>query len=132
MVGILIVTHNHIGEEMLKSAEVILAKKLTMVRTVAIPGDVKAAELGLFADHIKQSIEHLDQGDGVLIITDMPGATPSNLAHYFARDHQVIILTGLNLPMLIRIVNYEDQPLELLAKVGIVGANKGITEQPQP
>ena len=128
MPGILIVTHNQIGHEMLRSAETILGKKLDSVFTIAIPGELKAEAVGHYADQVKAAIETLDKGQGVLVVTDLYGSTPSNLAHYFAADHNVIILSGLNLSMLIRIINYADQPLELLAKIGIVGANKGIIE----
>ncbi len=128
MPGILIVTHNQIGHEMLRSAETILSKKLDSVFTIAIPGDLRPDAVGHYADQVKAAIETLDKGDGVLILTDLYGSTPSNLAHYFAKDNNVIILSGLNLSMLIRIINHVDQPLELLAKIGIVGANKGITE----
>lgn len=129
MVGILIVTHNRIGEEMLRCAETIIGKSLPGVISVAIPADITPDKLGLYADQIKSGIDRLQKGDGVLILTDMPGATPSNLAHYFAAEQRVKIISGLNLSMLIRIINYADQPLELLAKIGIVGANKGITRE---
>ena len=129
MPGILIITHNQIGHEMLRSAETILSKKLDSVFTIAIPGDLKPDAVGHYADQVKAAIETLDKGDGVLILTDLYGSTPSNLAHCFAKDNQVIILSGLNLSMLIRIINHAEQPLELLAKIGIVGANKGITEE---
>jgi PTS system ascorbate-specific IIA component len=129
MVGILIVTHNQIGVEILKSAENILGKTLPGVKTISIPGDLSSNNLGFYADQIKMKIEQLERGNGVLILTDMIGATPNNLVNYFAKDHHVKIISGINLPMLIRVINYADQPLELLAKIGIVGANKGITKE---
>ena len=129
MVNILIVTHNKIGEEILKSAETILGKCIPSVKTISIPGVLKPEELGLYADLIRTNIDSLEKGEGVLILTDIFGATPSNLVHYFASSHHVKILSGLNLPMLIRILNYAEQPLELLAQTGIVGANKGITKE---
>jgi len=129
MVSILIVTHNRIGEEILKSAEMIVGKCITSIKTVSIPGNLNPNELGRYADLIKANITALEKGEGVLILTDILGATPSNLVHYFASSHNIKILTGLNLPMLIRIINYAEQPLELLAKIGIVGANKGISKE---
>jgi PTS system ascorbate-specific IIA component len=129
MVGILIVTHNLIGKEMLTCAETIIGKSMHGVISIAIPADITPDELGRYADQIKRAIDELQQGDGVLILTDMAGATPSNLVQYFAAKQHVQIITGLNLSMLIRIINYADQPLELLAKIGIVGANKGITPE---
>ncbi len=129
MTGVLIVTHNNIGAEILKAAEIIVGKTLPFVRTVSVPGDLLPQDLGQYADQIKSDINNLDQSDGILILTDLLGATPSNLAHYFASEHHVKIVAGLNLPMLIRIINYCDQPLDLLAKIGIVGANKGISKE---
>lgn len=129
MVGVLIVTHNHIGDEILKTAETIIGKTLPCATTVPIPGNIKPDQLGQYADQIKSHIHSLEKGDGVLILTDILGATPSNIVSYFAAEKNVKIVSGLNLPMLIRIINYADQPLELLAKIGIVGANKGITKE---
>ena len=127
--GVLIITHNRIGEELLKTAETIIDKSLPRVINISIPGNLKPEKLGYFADQVKSSLEKLDNGDGVLILTDMLGATPSNLANYFASKRNVKIISGINLPMLIRVINYAEQPLELLAKIGIVGANKGITNE---
>ncbi len=127
MVGVLIVTHNGIGDEMLRTAETFVGKHLPEALSIAIPGDLSPDQLGGHADRIKQAIESLDHGDGVLILTDMLGATPSNLAHYFANDHAVKILSGLNLPMLVRVINYADRDLDQLARAGIQGGNRGIT-----
>ena len=129
MVGVLIVTHNGIGDEMLKTAETFVGKHLPDALSIAIPGDLTADQLGGYADRIQQAIDALDHGEGVLILTDLMGATPSNLAHYFANDHAVKILTGLNLPMLIRVINYADSDLDALARAGIQGANRGITPE---
>jgi len=129
MTGILIVTHNNIGKEILKTAETIVGKCVATIRTVGIPGDLIAADLARYADQIKSDIDILDQGQGVVILTDIFGATPSNLVHYFANHHNVKIVSGLNLPMLIRIINYDDQCLPEMALNAILGANKGITKE---
>jgi len=129
MVGVLIITHNRIGEVMLETAESMMGKTFSKVKTIGIPGNLSPDKLGIYADQIKSTIEQLDKGKGVLIMTDMIGATPNNLALYFSEQKQVKIISGLNLPMLMRVINYSDQPLELLAKIGIVGANKGITKE---
>lgn len=129
MVGILIITHNRIGEVMLQTAESMMDKSFPKVKTIGIPGNLSPDKLGIYADQIKSTIDELDQGNGVLIMTDMIGATPNNLAQYFSEKKHVKIISGLNLPMLMRVINYSDQPLELLAKIGIVGANKGITKE---
>jgi len=129
MVGVIIITHNAIGDEMLKTAEQIVGRQLPSVSSIGIPGDIQPERLAEYADLTRATIDRMDQGDGILIVTDMFGATPNNLAQYFAEDHRVKIISGLNVSMLIRIINYSDQPLELLAKIGIVGGNKGITRE---
>ncbi len=129
MVGILIITHNRIGEDMLETAESMMGKTFPKIKSIGIPGNLSPEKLGIYADQIKATIDELDKGKGVLIMTDIIGATPNNLAQYFSEQKQVKIISGLNLPMLIRVINYSDQPLELLAKIGIVGANKGITKE---
>ncbi len=65
MAGILIVTHNQIGHEMLRTAETILGKRLENVFTIAIPGDLRPDALGQYADQVKAAIEALDKGEGV-------------------------------------------------------------------
>lgn len=129
MVGVLIITHNRIGEVMLETAESMMGKSLPKVKSIGIPGNLPPDKLGIYADQIKSTIDQLDKGNGVLIMTDMIGATPNNLAQYFSEEKHVKIISGMNLPMLMRVINYSDQPLELLAKIGIVGANKGITKE---
>ncbi len=129
MVGVVIITHNDIGSEILASAEQIMGRKLPKVRSIGIPGNLEPEQLAAYADEIKTVIEEMDSGRGVLIMTDIMGATPDNLAQYFAENHKVRIISGINLPMLVRVINYADKPLELLAKIGIVGANKGITKE---
>lgn len=129
MVAVIIITHNSIGEEMLKTAEQIVGRAMPSVSSIGVPGDIRPEQLAEYADLTRSTIDDMDQGDGILIVTDIVGATPNNLAQYFAEDHRVKIISGLNVSMLIRIINYSDQPLELLAKIGIVGGNKGITRE---
>lgn len=100
MIGIVIVTHGLLGQEILKTAEFIVGS-LDGCLTVSVDG-------GRGPDAIRQSIqvaiEKVDSGSGVLVLTDMFGGTPSNISLAFLGEGRVEVLTGVNLPMLIKAI----------------------------
>jgi len=73
-----------------------------------------------------QACADLDQGDGVLVLTDLYGSTPSNIATRLIDRHAVHIVSGLNIPMLLRIMNYPELGLDMLAEKAASGAHDGI------
>ncbi len=98
MIGFVIVTHAHIGDELNVCAEGILGKQegilaVSVDFTKAV--DVARAE-------IEEAVKAVDQGDGVIIMTDMFGGTPSNISLSFLENPKVEVITGVNLPMLIK------------------------------
>jgi mannose PTS system EIIA component len=99
MVGILLVTHPHLGEEFIRSAELICGK-FPQLTNISIDTRKGVEEI---RKEIAEAIRRVDQGEGVLILTDMFGGTPSNMSLAFLREGQVEVLTGLNLPMLIKV-----------------------------
>jgi PTS system mannose-specific IIA component len=99
MIGILIVTHCDLGKEFLSAAEFIVGK-LDAVETVSIN---QASDSERILKKIEAKISTLDQGEGVLILTDMFGGTPSNLSLSFLEKDSIEVLTGVNLPMIIAI-----------------------------
>ena len=74
----------------------------------------------------KQAAQQLDSGDGVLVLTDMYGATPSNIACRLHEFCQVRVVSGLNLPMLIRILNYPNLSLDELRHKAVTGGRDGV------
>lgn len=100
MIGLLIVTHCDLGKELLNAAEFILGK-IEAVDTIAI---TETSGTDLLRKKIEAKVSTLDKGDGVLILTDMFGGTPSNLSLSFLKEGRIEVLTGVNLPMLIAIV----------------------------
>jgi len=113
MVGVVLVTHPHLGDEFVRSAELICGK-LPGLATVSIDTHKGVEEL---RREIAEAIRSVDFGDGVLILTDMFGGTPSNMSLAFLQEGRVEVLSGLNLPMLIKISNCrEGQSLKELAK----------------
>ena len=97
MIGLLLVTHAGLAEELLSAAEMIVGK-IEKAETVGIKADAKVD--GIMAD-IKEAIGKLS-GKGVIIMTDMFGGTPSNVSLSFLEDNKVEVLTGVNLPMVIK------------------------------
>jgi len=104
MIGGLIVTHGRLAIELLNAAEQIVGE-IHNVAAVSLGwhDDVDAA-----AGSIEKAIERVRQPDGVLILTDMFGGTPTNIASTFLDHGKVEIITGVNLPMLIKFVQLED------------------------
>lgn len=100
MIGLLIICHCNLGRELLSAAELILGR-VENSDHVAI-SQITESE-GLLKD-IAEKIDALDNGNGVLVLTDMFGGTPSNLSLSFLSDERVEVLTGVNLPMVISAV----------------------------
>jgi PTS system mannose-specific IIA component len=104
MVGILIICHCNLGKELISAAELILGR-IEHSDFMAI-SQISESE-GLLKT-IAEKIDTLDQGEGVLVLTDMFGGTPSNLSLSFLNDDRVEVLTGVNLPMVICAVQWRD------------------------
>ena len=123
MVGIVLVTHPHLGEEFIRSAEMICGK-MPRVLTISIDTRKEVEEL---RRGIAEAIKKVDEGDGVLILTDMFGGTPSNMSLAFLQEDQVEVLSGLNLPMMIKLSNCrEGRSLKELAKMVKEAGQKNI------
>jgi mannose PTS system EIIA component len=99
MIGIVIVTHSGLGQALIDAAECVLDAPLEA--TTAVSVDLKHSADQMRAK-IVAGIRAVDQGDGVIILTDMFGGTPSNLSLSFLEEGRIDVLTGVNLPVLIR------------------------------
>ena len=99
MIGLLIVTHSDLGKEFLNAAEFIVGR-LEAAEAVSI---TQTADSEQIHKMIEEKVSLLDKGDGVLILTDMLGGTPSNISLSFLKEEMVEVLTGVNLPMVIAI-----------------------------
>ena len=114
MVGVVLVTHPNLGEEFIRSAEMICGKLPNLI-PVSIDTRRGVEEL---REEITKAIKSVDAGKGVLILTDMFGGTPSNMSLAFLSENRVEVVTGLNLPMLIKISNCrQGRSLQDLAKM---------------
>jgi PTS system mannose-specific IIA component len=104
MIGVVVVTHGQLASELLNAAETIVGDlpRFTAV-SIGWHEDVQDAR-----NEIAQAIERV-QADGVLLLTDMFGGTPSNLGITFLETHRVEVVTGVNLPMLIKLAGMTDR-----------------------
>ena len=127
MVGILIVSHGAFGESLIHCASHVLGKRPLYLRQLGVTiHDDPDAILPVAEDLIR----FLDQGAGVLVFTDIYGATPSNIAARILTPGRVEGLAGVNLPMLIRALTYRDEPLEVLIDKALSGGVEGVTRMP--
>ncbi len=102
MIGIVIVTHSRLGEALIEAAEFILGARPEATVAVSINLQEQADSL---RDKIAEGIKSVRNPKGVLVLTDMFGGTPSNLAYSFLEEGRVEVISGVNLPILIKAVN---------------------------
>jgi PTS system mannose-specific IIA component len=124
-VSLLVITHNQLGQELIDTAASILGKHLLEVNFISISANLKPNDLGRYEDQVKTMVHQLDITNGILILTDIFGATPHNLAKYVATDQNISIVSGISLPMLLRVLNYPNQSLQSLSLIALEGAHKG-------
>lgn len=125
MSNILLITHNHVGAALLATAKRTLDEFPCKIKTISIQQD---ANIDILLTQIHATLETLDDGTGILILTDIYGATPSNLAnHLLAKSGTALkIISGLNLSMLIKAINYSHLPLANLAEKAFLGGRDGV------
>jgi len=102
MIGIVIVTHRQLGDSLIDTAEFILGGRPEAIESVSIDLNEKADMLRL---KIAEAIKRVKTKEGVLVLTDMFGGTPSNLSYSFLEEGRIEVLSGVNLPILLKAVN---------------------------
>lgn len=130
-VGLLLVTHAGIGAELIAAVEGICGQAEPRLRLVSIPSDLQPQDLGHYADRVRDAMHECDDGDGVLVLTDLYASTPDNLARHFSEDSNARVVSGINLPMLLRVLNYAQLSLEELASTAMTGGQEGVMQDRQ-
>ena len=131
MVGILIIAHTPVASAMLGFAEHTYGMLPERVRAVDIPPHEDAK---ISFERVVIAAKEVDTGKGILILTDVMGATPANVASRLVGlnpsiskiSSQIVVLTGMNLPMLMRAVSYRSDAIETLALKALQGGMNGI------
>ncbi|HSB04720.1 MAG TPA: PTS sugar transporter subunit IIA [Thermodesulfobacteriota bacterium] len=113
MIGVVIVTHCHLAEELICAAQLVVGEELKQFQAVSVEPKDGSEEI---REKILAAIRKVDGGQGILILTDMYGGTPSNISLSFLEDKKIEVITGVNLPMLLKLATYHDDlDLEPLA-----------------
>lgn len=122
-IGVLIITHGEIGDQFVKTAESTLVGELPLqCRTISVS---QSCDPDTIVKKCQTIIEEINT-DGVLVLTDIYGSTPSNIANRLATSSNIKVIAGVNLPMLIRILNYPESDLSELVEKALSGGHDGI------
>ena len=124
MIGLLVITHCQLAKELLEAAEFIVGA-IEAVEHVSIDASKDSKKL---LETIEKKMKTLDQGQGVLVLTDMFGGTPSNLALSFLDRDTVEVVTGINLPMVIALAHSrEGHSLSEVANMAMTAGRRSIS-----
>jgi len=124
MIGIVVITHGRLADELIDVARLIVGSIEAVAGISMAPDeDMEAAQA-----RILEAIKKMDSGNGVLILTDLFGGTPSNLSLTFLAERRVEVLSGVNLPMLLSLATGRDnKSLEDVAEMAMNAGKKNIT-----
>lgn len=122
-VGVLVITHEEVGKALLDAAVNMLGLCPLATETLTVQRDVDPETL---VQRARVALAGLDTGDGVLVLTDMYGSTPSNIACRLFENGQVEVVSGINLSMLVRVLNYPSLSLHELTEKALSGGHEGI------
>lgn len=126
-ISVLLITHANMGKSLLNELKNTFDKLPLPFFTANIKQQENFENLIV---QLNKKIEQMDKGDGILILTDLYGSTPSNIAYALKRQckNNIHIISGVNLPMLVTIVNYSSLSLEKIVKKVVRGGKKGIID----
>ncbi|MGE5152800.1 MAG: PTS sugar transporter subunit IIA [Bdellovibrio bacteriovorus] len=123
-VGVLLITHGSLGSELLRIATGIFGTCPTRADALEVENDAPCDPL---LEEAQRRVNGLDEGDGVLVLTDFYGSTPANLAVDLGQRHpRVRVLAGVNLPMLVRALSYASLDLDQTADKALQGGREGV------
>jgi PTS system ascorbate-specific IIA component len=123
VIGVLLVTHGDIGAAMLASANQILGGATRQVATLSVWRQDDPDDLVLRA---RELLEEIDGGDGVLVLTDIFGATPGNVVSRLLDDNRIEGVSGVSLPMLLRVLTSRNGSLSAAVKRALSGGSEGV------
>jgi len=127
MIGILIIAHGTLGESLIHCASHVLNKRPPRLRQLGITAQDDPL---LLLPHARSLVKELDTGSGVIILSDMYGGSPSNIAQKLLVPGKVEGVAGVNLPMLIRVLTYRDKPLSTVLTKAVSGGCEGVIRIP--
>ena len=123
MIGILIIAHGSLGDSLLECARHVVGKSPQQIACLPVSSDDDPATMLPSALAL---VAELNSGDGVLVLSDMYGATPCNIVGKLLQPGVVEGVAGINLPMLIRTINYQKESLDTLIEKAVSGGREGV------
>jgi PTS system mannose-specific IIA component len=125
MVGLLLLTHAPLGSAFIEAASHVFRSRPERLEAVDVVADQNVDEVRRLA---REAIIRLDDGSGVLILTDIIGGTPSNCCPQMGEANQVAIIAGISLPMLLRAITYRQDQLDVVVEMALAGGQNGATK----
>jgi PTS system mannose-specific IIA component len=129
MIGILLVTHGSFGESLIQNVCHVLNKRPPLIAQLGVAAQDDPLDVLPLA---RLLLREVDGGEGVLVMTDVFGATPANLALKLLEPGRVDGVSGLSLPMLLRALTYRERGMETMLQKAISGAHDGVVKLPAP
>ncbi|MCK6393090.1 PTS fructose transporter subunit IIA [Zoogloea sp.] len=123
MIGILLITHGSLGESLIQCACHVMNRRPPQILQMGVSGQDDPLDALPLA---RQLVGLVDSGDGVLILTDILGATPANIAAKLLEPGRIEGVAGANLPMLLRTITYRERGMDMLVKKAVAGACEGV------
>ena len=105
MIGVVVVTHCHLAEELICAAQLVVGEELKQFEAVSVDPKDGSDQI---REKIVAAIRKVDKGQGILILTDMYGGTPSNISLSFLEEKKIEVITGVNLPMLLKLATVQN------------------------
>ena len=123
MIGILIIAHGGLGESLIHCVTHVLGKQPLQLAHFAVGTDDDPSDL---LPQAQQVVSTLNTGSGVLILSDIYGASPCNLVTKLLAPGKIEGVAGVNLPMLVRVLNYRDKPIKVCLEKAVTGGRDGV------
>ena len=123
MIGVLLITHGTLGEALVQCVSHVMNRRPAQLMQLGISGQDDPLDALPIA---RRLVELVDSGNGVLILTDILGATPANTAAKLLEPGRIEGVTGVNVPMLLRVITYRERSIEVLVKKAVAGACEGV------
>ena len=123
MIGILVLTHEDLGDHMIRCGSHVVGMQPPQLRHLGV---FVQDDPDVVLSRARALVQQLDSGDGVLVLSDMFGATPCNIASRLVQPGKVECIAGVNLPMLVRVLTYRNEPLPVVIDKGLSGGQSGV------
>ncbi len=125
MIGILIIAHGTLGESLIHCASHVMGTRPPLLGQLGVGTYDDPAKL---LPQAQQMVKELNQGDGVLVLSDIYGATPCNLACKLLEHGHVEGMAGVSLPMLVRALTYRNEAMDTLIEKALSGGHEGVVQ----